>query len=147
MSKKLAAALKVALANEFVAGFITQSAHWNVEGINFQDLHTLFGLIYTDLVADIDVVAEHIRVLDEYAPTSISELLSSTTVQDSIPVNSPKELVKAVLEAVTQTNTAFNAAFKIAEADGDQGIMDYLVGRIDIFAKHLWMLRATSKGD
>ncbi len=35
---------------------------------------------------------------------------------------------------------------RIAEAESDQGIMDYLVGRIDIFAKHIWFLRATAKG-
>ena len=50
------------------------------------------------------------------------------------------------MNAVIQTKDAFNAAFKIAEAESDQGIMDYLVGRIDIFAKHIWFLRATAKG-
>lgn len=145
MSKKIAASLKVALANEFVTAFKFSAAHWNVEGINFSELHTLFGTIYADLSADIDVVAEHIRVLDEYAPNSIKELLSSTTVTDGIK-GDPVSMVKDLMNAVVQTKDAFNAAFKIAEAESDQGIMDYLVGRIDIFAKHIWFLRATAKG-
>lgn len=146
-TKKLAASLKVALANEFVAGFVTQSAHWNVEGINFQELHALFGTIYTDLVADIDAVAEHIRVIDEYAPTSINELLKSATVKDSMSIGNPRSITSDVYEAVNQVKDAFNAAFKNAEEINDQGMMDYLAGRIDILAKHLWMLRATSKGE
>lgn len=144
-NKKLATALKVALANEFVAGFATQSAHWNIEGINFQELHALFGTVYTDLVADIDVVAEHIRVIDEFAPTSIGELLKASTVKDLMNVGNPRNMVGNVYDAVEQVKEAFDAAFKIAEELNDQGMMDYLAGRIDVLAKHCWMLRVSAR--
>lgn len=147
MSKKLAISLKVALANEFVAGFITQSAHWNVEGIHFQELHALFGSLYTDLDDDIDVIAEHIRAIDEYSPTSVEELLTASTVKDNMPIGNPLTMISNVQNAITQTKTAFETAFKIAENEDNQGVMDYLSGRIDTFAKHLWMLRAISKGE
>lgn len=144
-NKKLATALKVVLANEYVAGFVSQSAHWNIEGINFTQLHELFGKVYTDLVADIDVVAEHIRVLDEFAPTSLSDLLESSTVKDLMSVGNPGKMITDVYEAVEQVKEAFNEAFKIAEEEKDQGLMDYLAGRIDDLNKHCWMLRVSAR--
>lgn len=144
-NKKLATSLKVALANEFVAGFVTQSAHWNVEGINFQELHALFGAVYTDLVEDIDVIAEHIRVLDEFAPTSISELLKASTVKDLMNIGNPRNMINNVYDAVEQVKDAFDMAFKVAEEENDQGMMDYLAGRIDVLAKHCWMLRVSAR--
>lgn len=144
-NKKLATSLKVALANEFVAGFVAQSAHWNVEGINFQELHALFGAVYTDLVEDIDVIAEHIRVLDEFAPTSISELLKASTVKDLMNIGNPRNMINNVYDAVEQVKEAFDMAFKVAEEENDQGMMDYLAGRIDVLAKHCWMLRVSAR--
>lgn len=144
-NKKLATALKVALSNEFVAGFVIQSAHWNVEGINFQELHALFGTVYEDLVEDIDIVAEHIRVLDEFAPTSINELLKASTVKDLMSVGNPRNMISNVYDAVEQVKDAFDAAFKVAEESSDQGLMDYLAGRIDALAKHCWMLRVSAR--
>lgn len=143
-NKRLATALKVALANEFVAAFASQSAHWNIEGINFQELHALFGAVYTDLV-DIDVIAEHIRVIDEYAPTSINELLKASTVKDLMNVGNPRTMINNVYDAVEQVKDAFDTAFKVAEDSNDQGIMDYLAGRIDVLAKHCWMLRVSGR--
>lgn len=144
-NKKLATALKVALANEFIAGFVSQSAHWNVEGINFTQLHDLFGKVYTDLVEDIDVIAEHIRTLDEFAPTSLASLLESSTVKDLMSVGNPGKMIQDVYEAVEQAKEAFNEAFKIAEEEKDQGLMDYLAGRIDVLNKHCWMLRVSAR--
>ena len=144
-NKKLATSLKVALAIEFVAGFVVQSAHWNVEGINFQELHALFGAVYTDLVEDIDVIAEHIRVLDEFAPTSIGELLKASTVKDLMSIGNPRNMINNVYDAVEQVKEAFDMAFKVAEEANDQGMMDYLAGRIDALAKHCWMLRVSAR--
>ena len=46
----------------------THGFHWNVTGPMFQTLHLMFMEQYTDLWNSIDVIAERIRALGEYAP-------------------------------------------------------------------------------
>jgi starvation-inducible DNA-binding protein len=36
-------------------------------------------------------------------------------------------------------------AFEIAEASNEQGLADFIAGRLDAHKKHAWMLRATGK--
>jgi DNA-binding ferritin-like protein len=38
-----------------------------------------------------------------------------------------------------------NMTFKLAEQFDQQGLMDFLAGRIDTHSKHAWMLRSISK--
>ena len=38
-----------------------------------------------------------------------------------------------------------NQTFAAAEAENQQGIMDFLAGRIDAMGKHRWMLRSYTK--
>lgn len=48
-----------------------QSAHWNVRGKNFLELHALFGEIYDYSNEQIDVIAERIMAIDDKTLISI----------------------------------------------------------------------------
>lgn len=37
------------------------------------------------------------------------------------------------------------AAFNFAEAANDQGLMDFIAGRLDAHAKHEWMVKSSNK--
>lgn len=49
----------------------SQSAHWNVRGKNFLELHALFGEIYDYSNEQIDVIAERIMAINDKALISI----------------------------------------------------------------------------
>ena len=60
------------LADSYTLYLKTQNFHWNVTGPNFHSLHTMFEEQYPDLDDAVDVIAERIRALGEYAPAAFS---------------------------------------------------------------------------
>lgn len=143
---ELQAAMKIVLANTFTMYFKAHTYHWNVEGINFSEYHEFFGDLYDELFTAVDLIAERIRIIDAYAPISISDLLSSKTVEEDIskPVGINSMLTN--LEAAnSQVIVSLKAAFNFAEAANDQGLMDFITGRLDTHAKHAWMIKSSNK--
>jgi len=76
MNEELLLSLKQAMADSFVLYYKAHAYHWNVEGADFKQYHDLFAVIYLEIFEAIDTLAEHIRQLDDYAPSSLSQLKS-----------------------------------------------------------------------
>jgi starvation-inducible DNA-binding protein len=143
---ELTTAMKIVLANTFAMYFKAHGHHWNVEGKDFSQMHDFFAGIYEELFAAADVIAEKIRALDDYAPYNMSELSSMTTVKESnIFGLDVSGMVADLIDANGAVIEALNSAHKLAEAEGDRGLVNMLEERLDVHAKHAWMLRATSK--
>ena len=79
----LTISMKKLLANVFFYYYKAHAFHWNVESVLFSQIHGFLGDIYEDAHASVDDIAERIRILDEYAPTGISELYQLKTIQES----------------------------------------------------------------
>jgi starvation-inducible DNA-binding protein len=126
--------------------FKAHGHHWNVEGKDFSQLHDFFSNLYQELFAAADVIAEQIRALDDYAPYNMTELASTTTVKESnIYGVDVSGMVADLITANASVIEALNTAHKLADADGNRGLVNLIEERLDIHAKHAWMLRATSK--
>ena len=126
--------------------FKAQGYHWNVEGKDFSQMHDFFSGIYEELFAAIDTIAEQIRALDEYAPYNMTELASLTTVEETTIHG--VDVVRMLTDLLAANNAvieALNSAHKLAEAENNRGLVNLLEGRLDIHAKHGWMIRASSK--
>jgi starvation-inducible DNA-binding protein len=143
---ELNTSMKIVLANTFAMYFKAHGHHWNVEGKDFSQLHDFFANLYQELFAAVDQIAEQIRALDDYAPYGLDTMSSIATIKDSsftgdnIPL-----MLQDLMEANASVIEALNAAHKLAEAEGNRGLVNHIEGRLDIHAKHAWMLRATSK--
>lgn len=134
--------LKV-LANTFEMYFKAQGHHWNVEGMFFSQLHDFFGELYAELHSATDDIAEQIRAINEYVPygtKSFSEL--QTQVESEINGSKYKEMIDDLIMANNIVLMSLNAAIKECQ---DEGLKDFLAGRIDAHNKHGWMLRSYSK--
>lgn len=144
--EELATAMKIVLANTYAMYFKAQGHHWNVEGKDFSQMHDFFSGIYEELIAAADTIAEEIRALDEYAPYNMTELSSMTTVKESnifgVDVSG---MISDLIDANGSVIEALNSAHKLADSAGNRGLVNLLEERLDIHAKHAWMLRATSK--
>lgn len=141
-----AAAAKVVLANTFVMYFKAHSYHWNVEGKNFSQYHDFFGDLYEELHGAIDPTAEQIRACDEYAPVSMNDVYSAKTIsEDSAKPETPEQMFGNLLAANNQVIESLNKLFEVAEAANKQGLADFAAGRLDVHAKHGWMLRSFMK--
>ena len=139
------AALKVVLGNTFMMYFKAHSYHWNVEGKNFNDYHTFFKTIYDELWIAVDMIAEHIRTCDDYAPVSIEELYTYKTIQEDTGLVVNQQKFANLLAANDQVVQSLNKLFEIANAEKNQGLMNFVADRLDIHAKHAWMIRSLSK--
>ena len=141
-----AAATKVVLANTFVMYFKAHSYHWNVEGRTFAQDHDFFGDLYAELHGAIDSAAEEIRACGEYAPISMNDLYSAKTIsEDSTKPETTEQMFGNLLSANNQVIESLNKLFEVADAANKQGLADFAAGRLDVHAKHGWMLRSFMK--
>ena len=143
---KLAASLRVVIANTFVMYFKSHSYHWNVEGIMFSQYHDFFGDLYTELHGQIDQMAEEIRKLNEYAPISLMELYGYKTVmEDTAKPADISEMLIHLLLANSELITALNLCFKEANDQNQQGLANYIAERLSQHKKYEWMLTSSMK--
>lgn len=138
---------RTALADTFFMYQKAHSYHWNVEGINFPQLHTFFGDLYTELFGAVDPFAEQIRAQNEYAPRSVEEMYEDKTVDCKNQATNAREMVSDLLQTNEQVIISLNILFKKLESHGEQGFMDFVASRLDIHKKHGWMLRSILKGN
>ena len=137
---------KIVLADTFSLYFKTHSFHWNVEGSDFVQLHQFFGDLYEELHDSVDVIAEQVRALDEYAPSSLKTIMDLSTIEQCGSEKMTPILMLNTLIADNDTMIeSLNKLFKTASANNKQGLADYAASRIDVHNKHRWMLKALTK--
>lgn len=138
--------MKRLLADVFFFYYKAHAFHWNVEGPMFKVHHEFFGEVYADLHASVDDIAEQIRILDEYAPTAITELYSLKTISESdvVGIDSVRMLSELYLDNET-IKTELLDLFKMASDLNKQGLADYLAGRHDAHSKLSWMIKSQLK--
>ena len=143
---ELVTAMKIVLANTYAMYFKAHGFHWNVEGKEFPQLHEFFSGIYEEVFAAADTIAEEIRALDAFAPYGMATLAEIATVKDSaIYGNSVPSMLSDLISANNAVIEALNSAHKLADSQGNRGLVNLLEERLDVHAKHGWMLRATSR--
>jgi starvation-inducible DNA-binding protein len=143
--EQLQKAAKVAFASEFTFYLKAHFFHWNVEGINFRELHDLFGTIYEEVYGAIDDFAEKIRSLGAYAPGSNSRFNVLSQIDDETSVIPPEQMVQELLQDSDNMVKVLKRVYDIAEAAGEHGFSNFLAERMDAHRKHSWQLRATLK--
>ena len=142
---QLGDAVRVTMADTFAMYLKTHNYHWNVEGENFYQYHEFFKNLYEELFAAVDVLAEEIRGLNEYAPGSFSRFSELSSIEDATTVPDGLTMAANLLKDNDTVIASLMNAFKLAEAADKVGLSNMLQDRIDIHTKHGWMLRSTTK--
>lgn len=144
---ELIASLHISLANTFVMYFKAHSYHWNVEGKDFAQYHEFLGELYEELYGAVDPLSERIRVVGQYSPHSLKDLLESSTIEeDEDKPATPDEMFQNLLDANIKVQDSLNKLFELATEHKKQGIADFAAGRLDVHDKHGWFLRSILKG-
>lgn len=142
----LAQTLKTLLASAYSLSIKAHQFHWNVEGPDFPQYHSFFGDYYSEVYDNtIDKLAEIIRQLDEYSPGSLVRFAELTQIEDQVKVPRAELMVKELYEDNDIMLGMYKQAFHVAEEADEQGICDFIAGRIDAHGKHRWMLRSILK--
>lgn len=143
--KELTKALKVVLADSVTMYFVAHGYHWNVEGPDFSQYHSLFADIYEDVYSSIDPLAEDLRKLGEYAPFTLSKFIDLRTVESVEVAPNPKAMAKALLKVNEGVLVTIGKAFTAAVDANEQGIANFLAERDDMHKKWSWQLTASTK--
>lgn len=143
--EQLMEAMKKYLATNFAFYLKLHFFHWNVEGMFFSQLHDLFGDLYNEVWTAQDDIAEHIRAIKGYAPGSLQRYIDLSVVEDQIDVVEAKEMLIMAHDDNERVMQTIKDAYAAAEAAGELGLANFLQDRLDVHAKHGWMLRATLK--
>ena len=137
--------LQKTLADAFTMYFKAHTFHWNVEGPDFPQYHDLFGNIYQEVYGSIDLLAEHIRQIDAYTPTSLKQLSGLTVVTEDETVMPALQMIKSLMDANSMVLASLMLSYRDAEAASELGLANFLQDRIAAHQKHAWMLKATLK--
>jgi starvation-inducible DNA-binding protein len=137
--------LKVILGTNFGLYFKSHSFHWNVEGSDFAQYHDFLGDFYEEVFANVDTIAEKIRMLDSYAPVGLSRMLELSDIEES--ENIPDAL--SMLRILKQDNDRFivhlRAGIMAADNANEPAIGNFLQDILDQHQKKAWMLRSFVK--
>jgi len=137
--------LQKTLADVFTMYFKAHTFHWNVEGPDFPQYHDLLGNIYQEVYGSIDLLAEHIRQIDAYTPTSLKQLSGLTVVTEDETVMPALQMIKSLMDANSMVLASLMLSYRDADAASELGLANFLQDRIAAHQKHAWMLKATLK--
>jgi len=143
--EELQKAAKIGFASEFSFYLKAHNFHWNVEGIHFQELHSLFETIYLEVYGSIDPFAENIRKLNAYTPASLERFSMLSTIDDENEMLGPTEMLQELLSDSDKMVRVLKMIYDIAEREGEHGFSNFLAERMDAHRKHSWQLRASLK--
>lgn len=140
--KAIAGGLSKLLADTYTLYLKTHYFHWNVTGPMFNTLHLMFETQYTELALAVDMVAERIRALDEYAPGTYTQFAKLSSIPESKGVPSAKEMIKELVEGHEAVCRTARSVFPAANKADDEATADLLTQRLQLHEKTAWMLRS-----
>lgn len=141
-AKDIAHGLAVLLADSYTLYLKTQGFHWNVQGPQFTELHTLFETQYTDLALANDAVAERIRALGYFAPASYSDFAKLGNIKEERAVPSAWDMVEQLAKDNETIISDIRKLRPLVDDSNDNATASLLDGRLETHEKAVWMLRA-----
>lgn len=140
--KRIAQGLSKVLAETYTLMLKTQNFHWNVTGPHFQQLHLLFMTHYDQLALAVDLVAERIRALGEFAPGSYEQFSRLATIKEETGVPSWDKMVKQLAKGHETVAKVARDVLALAQDAKDEATAELLTGRMSEHEKTAWMLRS-----
>ena len=138
--------LKVILGTNFALYLKSHNYHWNIEGPNFPQYHDFLNTFYTEVFGQTDLIAEHIRYLDSYAPGSMERFLELADIEEAV------DIIPSALSMMTQLkldNDRFivhlRAGVAAAEQANEPAVGNFLQDLLGAHQKKAWMLRSIIK--
>jgi starvation-inducible DNA-binding protein len=128
------------LANEAVLSLKTRSAHWNVSGAGFFELHILFDTQYKQLNDIIDEIAERVRMLGGIAIGSLQEFIEFTRMEEQPGI--VPDILRLLADHEASIRFLREDARKCTEEYEDEGTFELLVSMMRLHEKMAWMLRS-----
>ena len=141
--EQLVEQMKVYLGSTFATYLKAHNYHWNVEGMNFNDLHAFFSDIYTELFESVDSTAEQIRQLGAYAPGALSRFSQLSLIKDELNIPDSRGMVESLMTDNAKLMEIASEACEMADELDLLGLENYLSERVMAHSKLNWKLKST----
>ena len=145
--EELVEQMKSVLASVFSLYLKTHNYHWNVTGPDFAQYHKFFGDFYEELHDSVDLYAEHIRAIGEYAPGSLKRFSELTRISDETNIPSPHFMFVKLASDNDILIAELYDTRNMADSMSQYGLVNFLEDRIDYHEKMRWMLSSVSKSE
>jgi starvation-inducible DNA-binding protein len=129
--------------DNFVAYFRSHVAHVNIMGRNFRSDHKLLGGVYERRQDQVDQIAELLRSVGAFMPTSLTEVIANSNIADMDCEGTADELLADVRADLEQLKGSFEELIAVADAEGHLEISNYAQEQVLDIAKSIWMLNST----
>lgn len=137
--------LNVLLASYQVHYQRLRNYHWNVTGGDFFDIHEQLELQYTEAQANIDLIAERVRVFRKRPLSTYAEYLQESRLKEDATVpGSDKMMINLLADYVVLIDLMCDAVDITLELS-DSGTERLMKGFIEQLEKHHWMLSSFVK--
>ena len=140
--EKIGQGLSELLADSYTLYLMTHNFHWNVTGPQFNSLHQMFMVQYTEQWNALDVIAERIRALGLPAPGTYREFVKLASIKEVEGVPRATDMIRRLVSAQEATARTARKLFPVVEAANDQPTADLLTQRLEVHEKTAWMLRS-----
>lgn len=145
--EELISKVRLLQANAFIYYTKAHGYHWDVEGILFEQFHSMFGDLYEDIWGSVDEYAEWLRRLGARASFDVMSALSTSNIKYDLSPNESNPI--AMLQSLYNSNLLMigdlKMSFDYAENENEQGLANYIAERIDVHQKWGWKLSASLK--
>jgi starvation-inducible DNA-binding protein len=140
--KEIADGLSHLLADTYTLYLKTHNFHWNVTGPMFNTLHLMFETQYNELALAVDLIAERIRALGEFAPGSYAAYAKLSVIKEANGVPGANDMIKELVDGQEAVARTARAMFPVVERASDEPTADLLTQRLQVHEKTAWMLRS-----
>lgn len=144
MNTELVDKVKAALADTFAMYMKSHGYHWNVIGSDFPQYHDFLGDLYAELHGASDVLAEHIRQLDAFAPGTLSRMVELSSVPEDDLIPKAEKMMTNLIAANDIVMKTLTDAYEMAEEQKEFALSNFLQDRLTAHSKHRWMLKSTA---
>ena len=140
---KIAHQLAKVLAETYSLYLKTHGYHWNVRGMHFHSLHTLFSDQYNEIWVSLDEIAERIRALGVLAPMGGAAFGNLSQILDGDPTADALSMLRDLKSGHETLIQTIKEAIEIAGEHEDDPTLDLMTVRLSAHQKHLWMISAS----
>ena len=137
--------MKVILATNFSLYLKSHNYHWNIEGTNFPQYHKFLDDFYNAVWEQTDDIAEHIRMLDSYAPGSYTRFMELSDIQEATTVPDAFTMMTTLKEDNDRFIIHLRAGIVAADNANEPAVSNFLQDILGAHQKHAWMLRSIIK--
>ena len=125
----------------------TRNANWNIEGPDFYSVDKFFETQFEEIDEFIDSVAERIRLLWHYVPTTFASFLELTHLTEmSRDINDRQGFIKELTADHESINIHLRENINpLIGKYQDSGTSDFITGLMEQHEKMPWFLRSHLK--